>query len=845
MRPIIVLLLLLGISASVQGVTYYFAQNGLDSNACNTTDAPCQTIDRLGAVVSSKPLKGGDSVLFRRGDAFRGQMKSLNWVQGAQGQPITFAAYGNASQPQPIISGTTLVSGWSKTGNGLWSAKISNFADVENLFVDGVKMGWGRTPDVTNPPETRYLNITASNSNMLQTDQIKDPSGTWNGAIVRVRIYLWSVTTRVVQSHTFDGTTATFTLTQGFESGYQPAPGWKFFLENKLAALTQPGEWAFDAPSSSLTLYPLSSAWDPIQHTIEAAVYQLAFDFVISDYITFSDLHFRGQIEAAVKWDGSGATSHDIQFLGCTFTDQEQSGIEMGSSSNIVIANCSFTGMQNTAINIQANSVSVVGNSFTSIGMVQGHQNKGGGVAVGLTGDNNVICYNQVTNISYNGIVFTNSHSAQVYNNFVSGCTLTMSDGGGIYTYGSDSIGSNVQNNIVANIRSLPWDGFTRGDAPISNGIYIDNYCSGITISGNTVVDVDGANFFANSGNHKWTNNLLVGGGAEGEIGVEEMPGNSVVGNVYSNNIVYIRSELDVGAIKETSDVHKNTTQMASYSNNIYCNPYGSLFFTWNNGGYASGLGWQSWQAANRDSGSSVCKVQQQGMHFYSAGNISSVVSVMNKNPSFTNDTSNWSCDKCTATWVATSPLGNKGAAKITVASSTGVQFQQGGLTCKQGTYYRITFTATASEETVFWTGLMMDHGPWMNPAGNNLVFVIPANQTRTFDQVFQSTISSTCMINLSGTMAASTTVFVTNMFVEEVTVQPQVWDFVAMNPTSETAKVPIPPSVTFSDLNMQGTYTCYITLQPWTSQLLVYNGPNDPSKCSAAAGQHRISINE
>jgi hypothetical protein len=37
-----------------------------------------------------------------------------------------------------------------------------------------------------------------------------------------------------VQSHTFDGTVATFTLTQPFEQGYVPGPGWKFFVENKV-----------------------------------------------------------------------------------------------------------------------------------------------------------------------------------------------------------------------------------------------------------------------------------------------------------------------------------------------------------------------------------------------------------------------------------------------------------------------------------------------------------------------------------------------------------------------------------------------------------------------------------
>lgn len=85
-----------------------------------------------------------------------------------------------------------------------------------------------------------------------------------------------------------------------------------------------------------------------------------------------------------------------------------------------------------------------------------------------------------------------------------------MSDGGAIYTYGSSSVGSTVKGNIVMNSASLPWDGFTDGSAPLSHGIYVDNYCSDITIDSNTVVNVDGSCLFANSGPHTWTNNLLV-----------------------------------------------------------------------------------------------------------------------------------------------------------------------------------------------------------------------------------------------------------------------------------------------------------------------------------------------
>jgi hypothetical protein len=43
---------------------------------------------------------------------------------------------------------------------------------------------------------------------------------------------------------------------------------------------------------------------------------------------------------------------------------------------------------------------------------------------------------------------------------------------------------------------------------------------------------------------------------------VEEMAGNTVVGNLYENNVVYVRHPEDVGMIKETSNVNSNTTKV-------------------------------------------------------------------------------------------------------------------------------------------------------------------------------------------------------------------------------------------------------------------------------------------
>jgi parallel beta-helix repeat protein len=53
--------------------------------------------------------------------------------------------------------------------------------------------------------------------------------------------------------------------------------------------------------------------------------------------------------------------------------------------------------------------------------MVQGHQNKGGGVGIGVTGKSPIVSHNTILNMSYNGIVFSGCSNAQVINNYVNG----------------------------------------------------------------------------------------------------------------------------------------------------------------------------------------------------------------------------------------------------------------------------------------------------------------------------------------------------------------------------------------------------------------------------------------
>ena len=69
------------------GTAYYAAADGDDANPGTSPDCPWKTLGK----VSAAPLLPGAAVLFRRGDVFRGTVRTKPGV--------TYAAYGSGEKP--------------------------------------------------------------------------------------------------------------------------------------------------------------------------------------------------------------------------------------------------------------------------------------------------------------------------------------------------------------------------------------------------------------------------------------------------------------------------------------------------------------------------------------------------------------------------------------------------------------------------------------------------------------------------------------------------------------------------------------------------------------------------
>lgn len=108
---------------SEDGVTYYVANTGSDSNNGRTVETAFKTIEKLNTIV----FNPGDHILFKKGDEFKGAFKPLG--SGAEGYPIVVASYGEEGGHRPILKPSD--TNWS---DQLMSAEFNSTVTVNNVI---------------------------------------------------------------------------------------------------------------------------------------------------------------------------------------------------------------------------------------------------------------------------------------------------------------------------------------------------------------------------------------------------------------------------------------------------------------------------------------------------------------------------------------------------------------------------------------------------------------------------------------------------------------------------------------------------------------------------------------
>lgn len=115
MRGILIMCVSLSISLVAPGATYYVSASGSDEHDGKSRETAWATTNR----VNAEALKPGDTVLFKRGDVWRGQIRPSS---GSEEGIVTYGAFGEG--PKPLFLGSVEKNrpeDWSDEGNNVWS----------------------------------------------------------------------------------------------------------------------------------------------------------------------------------------------------------------------------------------------------------------------------------------------------------------------------------------------------------------------------------------------------------------------------------------------------------------------------------------------------------------------------------------------------------------------------------------------------------------------------------------------------------------------------------------------------------------------------------------------------
>lgn len=548
---------------TAQAATYYFSSStGDDSRSATqarSSSTPWKTLSKLNSIFST--LQAGDAVLLKRGDTFYGSITVKK--SGTSGSPIVIGDYGSGNKP--VITSLVKLSGWVSKGNGIWESYNSALGtNTKVVLLNGVQQELGRYPN-SDAPNKGYRYFESHSGTNSITDQQLTSSTNWTGADVVIRVRRWVLSRNLITSHS--GSTIHYNAT----TGYSPSDNYGYFITNSIKTLDKFGEWYYNSSTKKLSVYFGSN--NPSSYSIQAP----ASDYLIQannfSNVTFNNLALTGANASSVDIrSGSNVTvtNCDINFSGengvkslyhtslkvegCTVNNSNFGGIIMGyTGDNAVIRN-------NKILN-------------TSVfpGMAQNGDQAGLGIM--SYGNNNLIEYNEIRKVGFNGITF-NGNNVTIKNNYIDNFCFVKDDGGGIYTVNSDETSRSsrkIIGNIITNGVGAPEGAYNPWGVP-AQGIYLDNGSMDVEITGNTVSNcIDQGIFIHNSRNIKIANNTVYDAKSRCLALIEQanhtlirnctVTGNILFATLASQTLLYIHS--DGGDEK----------QFGTFSNNYYASP--------------------------------------------------------------------------------------------------------------------------------------------------------------------------------------------------------------------------------------------------------------------------------
>lgn len=478
MRKIIWLTLLCLICANVFGTQYYFSNAGITTNT-GTSPASPWPVSRLNFA-----FLPDDQVLFNKGETF---FISINVGRsGTAGHPIIYSSYGTGAMP--IITGFATVSSFTNLGANIWESTtaVSSLSQCNMVLISGANIPQGRTP------QTGYFTITAATgATSLSSTSLNAAITNWTGAEAVIRKVAWVTDRNVISS------AATNSITFPASSdGFPSQVGWGFFIQNDVRTLTYQNAWYYNPSTNKIRIFSTSNPG-----SIQVSAIDTLLKLSNRHDVTFDGIKFTGSNKITMQIASQNVTVQNC-VLDYAGTDCIWGGQNLATSSGCIIQNNYIDHVNNNAILLRSffTGATIQNNIIRNIGLQEGMLNRVSnsnqfGMGIEMRSDNAMIQNNQIFNCGYANIeMFGNSITVQ--NNYCNGATMTLADGGNIYTFvgfAPDNItpltpytGMIIRNNICLN--SVGYGAGTGNTGlPQGQGIYLDDCTQNVDLGGNSI----------------------------------------------------------------------------------------------------------------------------------------------------------------------------------------------------------------------------------------------------------------------------------------------------------------------------------------------------------------------
>ena len=435
---------------------------------------------------------------------------------GLPNAPIVYTNY--PGEKVTISGGRTIAGKWQKHQNNIWKIKIQNDRTFNQLFVNGKRQTRARTPNVGyynaySVPKASYDSL------IYQAGEIQK---NWHDLpnVQVVIFHSWSESRLFIKDIDEQKRLVTFTgpgaYTLDFFGKYP-----RYWVENILEGLDEPGEWYLDRISNTLYYYPTEDVDLKTAEVIAPVARQLLqlkgnkTSHLPVQYLTFENLSFiyTGYSFPDVGFNnGGGATgplyrpsaillqnAGNVTFRNCLIENTATYAIELADSSyqclfeNNIIRHSGGGGI----IILDGTGNSVINNHIHHCGKLF----FGGTGVVNSTGIRTHIANNLIHDMPYCGVrggnwgvrldeVIEYNHIHHVMN--------MLNDGACVFNCG---IGSIIRNNVVHDSYGYNKQGW---------GLYLDEFRTGVTMTKNISYNTrSGGLHLHNNQGHIITNNIF------------------------------------------------------------------------------------------------------------------------------------------------------------------------------------------------------------------------------------------------------------------------------------------------------------------------------------------------